>query len=415
MPKRILSVTQLNAYIKGVFEDELILHNVTVAGEIEEFKVAGGTTYITLRDSESRLSCVIFSVYEPLPKGLKVELDGGIKFYPKTARVSFIVRELRPAGEGEQYLAYLKLKDRLEKEGIFSKKKPFPARINSVAVVTSETGAVIRDFVSVLRAAGVNADIKVLAVRVQGAGAENEIKRAAELINRYDFCDIAVFMRGGGSESDLEAFNTETAARAVFSCRAHTISAVGHETNRTLTDLAADTRAGTPSIAAQIIAEAAVNIRERVLSLAQTLAKSAERLYNKKYARLASASAAVAGITAKKTMLGGQRVRYLSEKADRLIRALLDKNAAAVKTKSARICAAVLAHLDAAEKKLESASYRLDAQSPLKTLAKGYARAQKAGVPVTRVAELAPGDHADLFYQDGKAGVRVEEVRLFNE
>jgi len=366
-----------------------------------------------LRDAESRLSCVMFSVYEPLPKGLKVELDGGIKYYQKTGRVSFVIKNIRAAGEGEQYLAFLKLKDCLEKEGLFAVKKPFPARIASIALITSETGAVVHDFVSVLRASGVTADVKVLPVRVQGAGAADEIKKAAELINRYGICDLAVFMRGGGAESDLEAFSTETAARAVFSCRVHTISAVGHEQNRTLTDLAADTRAGTPSIAAQVIAEQIHNTRAKLTHLGQSLAKSADRLYNRKYARLFGASAALAGFTRKKAALAAGRVRCLSDRAERLVSALFHKNASAVCVKSGRLSAAAHAKVDAGNRRLEAASYRLDALSPLKTLAKGYARAQKAGVPIIKAAELATGDRLDLFYQDGKAGVAVEAVKLY--
>lgn len=412
MAKRVLSVSQLNAYIKGVFEDELILHNVTVAGEIEEFKVSGGTTYFTVRDAESRLACVMFSISEPLPKGLKAELEGAVKFYPKSARVSFVVRSIRPAGEGEQYLAFLKLKDRLEKEGLFARKKAFPARVASVAVVTSETGAVIHDFVSVLRAAGIRADVKILPVRVQGAGAESEIKKAAELINRHNFCDVAVFMRGGGAEADLEAFNTETAARAVASCRAYTVSAVGHETNYTLCDFAADARAGTPSIAAGLIAEHIINVRAQITDLAESLAKAAERLYHRVYARLKNASTAVGGFARQKTMLGAQRVRFLSERLARAARSLSDKKTDALAAKAAKITAAAQAKTDAAEKRLETAAYRLDAQSPLKALAKGYARAEKSGVPIARAAELRPGDRLDLYYRDGKADVTVEEVKL---
>ena len=415
MLKKILSVSQLNAYLKGVFEDELILHDLCVCGEVEDVRVSNGTTYFTLREQDTRLSCVMFSVYELPLKGLKVELLGGVSFYAKTARISFVTKSIRLTGEGEQHLALLKIKDRLEKEGLFLKKKQFPVCIISIAVITSETGAVIHDFVSVLRANGIAADIKILPIRVQGTGAADEILKATETVNRHNFCDIAVFMRGGGAEADLEAFNAETVARAVAACNVCTLSAVGHETNWSLCDLAADMRAGTPSIAAQMIAERMVKTNSELAYLVELLAIRTEQLYNKKYARLIASASAVDNFAQQKILLADQKVRFLFERLQKTTDALILKKSELLKIKSERLIIDMDKLTDFSDKKLETASYRLDAQSPLKMLAKGYARAEKNGVPIVKAGALKQNDQLDLFYCDGKAAVTVTEIKMFQD
>ena len=408
--KRVLSVSQLNAYIKGVFEDEIILHNVTVSGESEEFRITQGITHFTLREGDCRIPCVLFSVYAPIPAGTVIEAEGGVRFYPKTGKVSFIVKTLRCKNiEGEKRAAYLKLKDKLEREGVFARKKTPPARITSIAVVTGETGAVIHDFISVLRGAEIFADIKILPVRVQGAESAAQIVQAAQLINRLNCCDAAVFMRGGGA-ADLEAFNDETLARAVAACRVYTVSAVGHETDTTLCDLAADARAGTPSIAAQMLAGQITQTFAAVRSLGETLVFHAEKLYNKKNALLSMHTHALDRFIEVKAAAGVEKVRFLSRMAEKSVDALYLKKLSQVSTAAQQAETAALQKLETSQNRLETASYKLDAQSPLKTLSKGYARLQKNGKSVETAKQLNKGDTVGIYLIDGRADATVIKV-----
>ncbi|MCL2591757.1 MAG: exodeoxyribonuclease VII large subunit [Defluviitaleaceae bacterium] len=385
--KRILSVSELTNYIKGVFDDELILHSVVVVGEIEEFKQVGTNTFFTIKDEHSRLSCSLFSCYEDIPLGTKVEITGAVNFWAKNSKISFVAREIKKVGEGEEALALLKLKATLQLEGVFSNKKQLPKFINRVLLITSDAGAVRHDFTEILFNSKAKVDVKFYPVRVQGDEAVADIIKALDVVNNNDIADVVVVMRGGGSAGDLSVFNSEGIARAVSSCRVFTISAVGHETDTTLCDYASDLRMPTPSASASFVAEKLLSVYNKVVTLGLLLAENLDKLYNANYARAMLASFSV-------ERFAGDRITLAT---------------ANTKMLSARLNFAVDNLLQEKEMLLASLSVKLDSASPLKMLSKGYARIEKDKKAVVSAKYLKLGDNINIFYSDGKVGAKVME------
>lgn len=249
-----LNITQLNTIIKRIIDAEEFLQTISVYGEVTNFKVSAGNAYFDIKEDGAQLACIKFGATDlDIHNGDMVLLTGRLNYYVKTGRLSFIASRIEPYGLGELYKQYLLLKAKLEAEGLFdeSRKKELPRFANKVGVVTSETGAVIRDIVHVARKKNPFTDIIVYPARVQGAGAENEIVEGLEYFENSDV-DVVIIARGGGSFEDLAPFNTEKLARKIFECKKPIISAVGHETDFSLSDFVSDMRAPTPSVAAEI-------------------------------------------------------------------------------------------------------------------------------------------------------------------
>lgn len=388
MQKRILTISELNSYIKGVFDDELILHSLSITGEVEDFKSSGGVTYFTLKDNESRLSCVLFNRHEKIEVGTKIEVFGGVTFYKKTAKVSFVAKSIKLVGKALEHVEFLKLKEQLEKEGLFKDKKQMPVLIKRVALITSETGVVIEDFKKVFDDNSVKVDINIVPVKVQGANSAQEIIKAIKYVNDNIICDIVVIMRGGGSSGDLASFNDEKLARAVKTLKPFSISAIGHETDYSLVDLIVDLRCGTPSMAAALIAQKINETKQRVLNLANMLATNADRLYNRFYAKVNLASIKVDKFASQRVVLAEQQVKFLSKRLIQNIDLLVDKKQSLVAT----------------------SAIKLDHLSPLKQLDKGFTRATKNAKPITSIKHLTKGDKVELAFRDGKVGAVVERV-----
>ena len=250
---KVLTVSQLNNYVKNVFEDELILQNITVEGEVFESKFSGGNTYITLKENDCVLSCVRFGSRLEFYTGDKIHVTGGVRFYPKGGKVTLVVNYAQAIGKGDLLVKLEELKKKLKEQGYLDNLKKLPAFIGKIALITSKEGAVIHDFLEVLARNGCGyIDVDVYDVRVQGANAEQTIARAF-LSTKNKYYDVVVVARGGGSGQDLSCFNTELVAKSVFDCVYPVISAVGHEIDYTLCDFASSLRAGTPSIAAEKI------------------------------------------------------------------------------------------------------------------------------------------------------------------
>ena len=257
MSENMISVTQFSNYVKQIFNSEELLHNISIYGEVSDFNVVRGTAYFNLKDSESLLPCVRFSVDELsyVPKeGDMVIVVGSPNYYTKGGRFSFVVKEIKAYGLGVLYQQFLELKAKLEKEGLFDEKnkKPIPKFIKKIGVVTSETGAVIQDIIDVSHRRNPMLNILLYPAKVQGIGAEQTICAGIEALDQTDV-DVIIVARGGGSLEDLSTFNTEIVARAIFNANKPLISAVGHETDFTIADFVADLRAPTPSAAAEIV------------------------------------------------------------------------------------------------------------------------------------------------------------------
>jgi exodeoxyribonuclease VII large subunit len=255
--KKVYTVTELTRYIRVVLEDTF--PSIWVEGEISNFtKHSSGHMYFSLKDEQSVLSCVLFKninkdIKFKIDNGLKVVCLGRISVYNKRGQYQLYVDKMEPKGLGELQLAFEQLKERLRKEGLFdeSHKKAIPYLPYRIGIITSPTGAAIRDILRVTRQRFQNIDLIINPVRVQGKGAELEIARAIEDFNKFKDIDVIIVGRGGGSLEDLWAFNEEIVARAIYNSYIPIISAVGHEVDWTIADFAADLRAPTPSAAAE--------------------------------------------------------------------------------------------------------------------------------------------------------------------
>ncbi len=250
-----LSILQFNTFVKNILDAEEFLSNISVFGEVTNFKVSGGHAYFDLKDENAMLSCVKFGASDlSIKNGDLITVFGKVNFYVKSGRLNFIVSKAQAYGMGDLYQRFLMLKEKLEKEGLFSEeiKKPIPRFAKRIGVVTSETGAVIRDIIHVTKSKNPYTDIIVYPSKVQGVNAENEIVKGIEYFNSRTDIDTIIIARGGGSLEDLSPFNTEKIVRGIYASNIPVISAVGHETDFTLCDFAADLRVPTPSVAAEV-------------------------------------------------------------------------------------------------------------------------------------------------------------------
>lgn len=269
---RILTVSNINQYIKSLISSDYNLSGIYVSGEISNFKIYNsGHAYFSLKDAGGLLKCVMFSrsvsSLKFMPRdGMRVLVYGSISVYERDGVYQLYAESMLPDGVGSLYMAYEALKKKLESEGLFdaSRKRSIPVLPSCICVVTSKTGAVIRDIQNVIGRRFPTMNIKLIHVSVQGENASPEIVRAFEYINKTNCCDVVIVGRGGGSIEDLWAFNEEATVRAVAACNVPVISAVGHETDYTLTDFAADLRAPTPSAAAELAVPVLSELRERI-------------------------------------------------------------------------------------------------------------------------------------------------------
>lgn len=269
-----ITVSQLNGYIKNIFDAEELLHNISVVGEVFGVSSARGITYFSLKDENATLPCVCFypAFAGKIVEGKQVVVTGSPNYYVKGGRLSFNVNRVEEAGEGRLYEEFLKLKAKLESEGLFSDahKIPIPKNIKRIGVITSKDGAVIQDIKNVSWRRNPSVDIVLYPTKVQGRLAENEIAHAIDQMDKYANVDVIVVARGGGSLEDLSAYNTEIVARATYNCCKPIVSAVGHETDFTIIDFVSDLRAPTPSAAAELLT---INLDEKREQLINNVAR----------------------------------------------------------------------------------------------------------------------------------------------
>lgn len=275
MALKPVSVSQLNDYISRVLTTDPLLGNISVVGEISNLKYhSSGHVYFSINDANSKINCFFPSSYVrnlnyELGDGLEVIINGYINVYKKGGTYTLFVRSVTVAGEGNLAMAFQLMKDKLEQEGLFDPlyKKPIPAFPHKIGIVTSETGAAVQDILKIITSRNNLVDIVIFPVQVQGEGAAADIAAMLDTINNDPECediDTLIVGRGGGSAEDLWAFNEEVLARAIFRCRIPVISAVGHETDFTISDFVADRRAETPTAAAEM---AVPDMREVMLRL----------------------------------------------------------------------------------------------------------------------------------------------------
>lgn len=254
----VLSVTKLNEYVSGILSNEPHLRSVRVSGEISGFKRhSSGHLYFNLKDAGAVVACVMFRSDAAKLKidprdGMQVVVRGSVSVYVKDGRYQLYAAGMTAAGEGELYAAFLQLKDRLQAEGVFENARDLPLMPRCIGVATSPVGAALRDIVNIIRRRFPRMNILFAPCSVQGESAPAEIAAAINSLQKFDYCDVIIVGRGGGSYEDLFCFNSELVARAIASSRVPVVSAVGHETDYTIADFAADLRAPTPSAAAEL-------------------------------------------------------------------------------------------------------------------------------------------------------------------
>ena len=392
--KLTLTVSQLNEYIRRMMQLDPMLHGVELKGEISNLKFhQTGTIFFTLKDELSAIACVMYASdaakLQAAPfEGMRAVVSGSVGFYVKGGQLQFYANNVQAQGVGVLYERLMALKTKLAQEGLFAaeRKRALPAFPDTIGVVTSPTGAVIHDIMNVSLRRNPNARILLCPVRVQGIGAADEVVQAIELLEQIDCVSVIVVARGGGSMEDLWTFNEEAVVRAVANCAKPVVSAVGHETDVTLCDLAADLRAPTPSAAA----ECAVPQRREILDrLAQM--KSALR------------DAASLQIEKKQTALELLGARLLLCQPQRRIEA--EEKQLAQRREALHL--AMEKRLAACEQQLHQRNRELQMLSPYRVLARGYAIVTRDGLPVTSSAQLAARDCISVRFADGAVSAEI--------
>ncbi|MDR2687583.1 MAG: exodeoxyribonuclease VII large subunit [Oscillospiraceae bacterium] len=392
-----LTVTQLNKYVKFLLEESEPLRGLLVAGEVSNFKNHySGHWYFTLKDAGAAVPAVMFRESNRrlgfVPQdGMSVVIRGRASLYERDGKFQLYADDMQPDGLGALYLAYEQLKERLAAEGLFDpgRKRELPFFPARVGVVTSGTGAAVRDILQILARRCPASEAVLCPVQVQGAGAAAQIAAAVRLFNDRQAADVLIVGRGGGSLEDLWAFNEEPVARAVAASAIPVISAVGHETDVTICDFAADLRAPTPSAAAEL---AVPDLADLLAGLGSLRARMGQTLLRDLRARRASLE----------TLLSRRVLRRPEE--------LAWASSLRLDYAAQRLRDAIKARLYAESARLARASARLEAMSPLAVLARGYAIAMKGGAPVKSVSELDPGDKLRLALGDGACSVIVWEA-----
>ena len=389
-----ISVSELNSYIKNKIADDEYLNNILVKGEISNFKNHyTGHMYFTLKDENSLIKCIMFKSYAQklnfMPKdGMKVFALGGVSVFERDGVYQIYVKAMQEDGVGILYKKYEELKHRLEKEGYFDEKhkQKIPLMPKTIGVLTSQTGSVIRDIINVSTRRNPNVNIRLLPVPVQGEGAAEKIAYGIRFMNENKLADVLILARGGGSLEDLWPFNEEIVARAIYNSEIPIISAVGHETDFSISDFVADLRAPTPSAAAELAVPDIYEIKQKINiyqnRLRLTLIKKVE-IMKLRYEKCMSSRVF-------KEPLRSINDNYL--KIDSYIKRL--ENTIKAKQKEEKT------------KYIELIS-KLDTLSPLKTLTRGYTITEHNNKVIKSAKELNAGDKIDIRFVDGKRKAEI--------
>ena len=395
----VLSVSQLNRYVKSIIEQDRNLQTVFVQGEISNFTnhYKTGHYYMTIKDEFSSIKAVMFKTANMRLKfmpenSMSVIIRGRVAVFERDGQYQLYIDDMQPDGTGALSLAFEQLKERLAKEGLFDaeRKKPIPAYPERVGVVTSPTGAAIRDIINVISRRFPLAELILCPVAVQGDYAAPQIKNAIELFNSEKAADVLIVGRGGGSVEELWAFNEEIVARAVASSEIPVISAVGHETDFTICDFVADLRAPTPSAAAELAVPDAYQQREMLSGFGRRLDAAA-------YDRIAVERAKIELKKAKILRLSPQN--YIDN-----LRVRCDKSVMQMDSTVKSIMAEK-------SKELSSLCAALDAMSPLKILARGYSVATKQGKIISGISDVEKGDLINVRVGGGDIECEVTQVK----
>ena len=399
MAQEVLSITQLNEYIRGRMDTDPLLTQVAVRGEISNYKLyPSGHHYFTLKDESSALKCVMFKGdairlrFRP-ENGMKIIAMGRVTVFPRDGAYQLYCAAMAMDGIGDLYAAFEQLKKKLEAQGLFdpAHKKPLPRYPGTIGIVTSSAGAAVHDMLRILRKRYPLTRVRLLPVRVQGAEAPGEIAAAIGYANHYKLADLLIVGRGGGSIEDLWAFNDERVAQAIYASKIPVISAVGHEPDVTISDFVADLRAATPSNAAELAVPDQDTLRQNLDAMSSAMAVALNRQL--KAARQHLDTLSQSPVLRNPTGYIQQQGKGLELLKNRLISAQNQ----AISQKKQRYIAAVS---------------KLDAMSPLNVLTRGYSMAQTSGGEVLRsVHQVELGERVSIRLTDGILSATVMDKK----
>lgn len=394
--EQIMTVGQLNLFIKDIFGQIPILNNIKIKGEISNFKHhSSGHMYMSLKDDTGVIRAVMFKnsamylKFKP-ENGMQVIASGRVSVYERDGQYQLYINEMEQDGKGNLYEQFEKLKKQLEKEGLFdsSKKKPIPQYPKKIGVITAATGAAVRDIINILSRRYKAADVCLYPALVQGDGAAESIKTAIEYFNQNKSCDVIIVGRGGGSIEDLWAFNEEVVARAIFESGIPIISAVGHETDFTIADFVADLRAPTPSAAAELAVPDGNELLEKLQTMDMRLLSAAKKILENR--RL------VLKLYADKQVLKNPTIK-INEKA-----IYLDHLSKMFEGAAKHI-------FEKKKQQLGIIASRMEGLSPLKTLSRGYSVVKNdEGKVVKTVSQVNSGENLTITVQDGEICTMVK-------
>lgn len=371
---KVFTVSQVNRIIKDLVDNEVILEDIMVTGELSSFSITRGIAYFTLKDNETMLSCIQFGAKKEFKIGDSVQCKGNIKYYAKMGKLSFNALTIELCGQGELYKKFLEMKEKLSAEGLFDEehKIPLPKFIKSIGVVTSKTGAVLQDIKNIALRRNPNLNIYVYDAQVQGNLAVEQVIEGINYFDNFSDVDVIIVARGGGSLEDLIPFNDEKLARIAYICNTPLISAVGHETDFSILDFVADLRAPTPSAAAELVtynnADLIRYVKDTFLSI-QNKIDSMLREYTDNVSLL------TADIEHEMSTLVNDQILYLNSIIDKVDRAMDNS-------------------VDTARYKVDILLNTLDRLNPVKILKSGYSYVSLNDKPISNNVKL--GDVVDI-------------------
>lgn len=394
-----LTVSQVNFFLKSLIEGDGRLQSIAVTGEISNFTdhYRSGHLYFSLKDEKSVLKAVMFSSsarrlrFQP-EDGMKVTVRGRVSVYEASGQYQLYAEAMEPVGIGALTIAFEQLKERLLAEGLFDseRKRPLPLYPKKIGVITSPTGAAVQDILSITARRWPLSEIILAPVQVQGELAAAQLTAAVREMNRKNACDVIIIGRGGGSMEDLWAFNDETLARTIAASEIPVVSAVGHETDFTICDFAADLRAATPSAAAELTTPLRSEELTRLLAIRQELSRLA-----------------VLGLSETRRELDRLSGDSVLQNPQRLLDPWKLRHAELF----GRLVSAMGERIEKHQARLQLLTGQLDALSPLKTLSRGYSVARREdGSVVKSTKELTAGDTVSLLFADGTAVAEIQQI-----
>ena len=392
-----ITVSQLNTYVKSLIENDPRIAIVNVSGEISNFKnhFSSGHWYFTLKDANASIRCVMFRssasrVRFQVEDGLAVVLKGRVSVYEKDGQYQFYAEEMHPLGEGDLALQFKQVKEKLEQEGLFDagSKRELPKFPKRIAVITSDTGAAVRDILNITSTRYPSCEIVMCPVLVQGDNAARDMIATLDRVYKLDDIDTIIIGRGGGSAEDLHCFNDEMLARKIYESPFPVISAVGHETDFTICDFVADVRASTPSHAAELAVPDWRELKKRVDVISNLLKSTTLRKYDLYNSKLQTLGVKVSPANLERIVESKQLdVDRLCDKIANQIKFSLQNSA----NKAANLAA------------------RIDALSPLKVMARGFSTVTKDGEYITSTSKINAGDNITVKFNDGDINCLVTD------